>query len=364
MTSIRHLAPLLACLIFFGFLFACADTDALSSISTNANPNSEITSVPMDFFSELGIPDSVGFNGIYTRDTRQKMLSLGFAYTDVEALIDFGYTIDEIFLLTAEEKDVYAAAGRFTPHESLLELTKILYSDIEGLDDYFTAFGDKSVVVPELIQYGESVLGRPLYYYHIKNPNREPAKKVMLTFAIHGYESEASCDGAYLAEQAYQIAFFYCLKPQYLEDTELYIVPMVNPDGVMNRNGGEKFGRGQSQGIDMNRDFLKGEFKAQETVALKNLMKKLSPDVFIDFHGWYNESYGDAELGRAFAANLGLAHISEEYGTRQGYLYGYAKSLGMRSLLVEHSGYASVNTKDLILSLNAIMRMDFNQTAQ
>ena len=357
----RLLAPLLACLLFY---CACSDATAPSSITVDVQSNPETSSVPIDFFSDLDIPGSVGFDGVYTRDTRQKMLSLGFTYTDVEALLDMGYFIDEIFLFSPEEKNVYATAGRFTPHESLLELTKKLYSEIEGLDDYFAAFGDGTVVVPELIQYGESVLGRPLYYYHIKNPNREPAKKVMLTFAIHGYESEASCDGAYLAEQAYQIAFFYCLKPQYLEDTEVFVVPMVNPDGVMNRNGGEKFGRGQSQGIDMNRDFLKGEFKAQETVALKNLMKKLSPDVFIDFHGWYNESYGDAELGKAFATKLGLAHISEEYGTRQGYLYGYAKSLGMRSLLVEHSGYASVNTKDLILSLNIIMRMNMNQAAQ
>ncbi|HOP11846.1 MAG TPA: M14 family zinc carboxypeptidase [Oscillospiraceae bacterium] len=361
MTSTRLLAPLLACLLF---CCACADTTAPSSIAANAHPSSEISSVPLDFFAELGIPETVGFDGIYTRETRQMMLSLGFTYSDVEALIDQGYTTDEIFLFTTEEKDVYAVAGRFTPHESLLELTKTLYSEIENLDDYFTSFGDENTIVPELIQYGESVLGRPLYYYHIKNPNREPTKKVMLTFAIHGYEGEASCDGAYLAEQAYQIAFFYCLKPQYLEDAELFIVPMVNPDGVMNRNGGEKFGRGQSQGIDMNRDFLKGQFKAQETVALRNLMKELSPDVFIDFHGWYDESYGDAELGRAFAANLGLAHVSEEYGTRQGYLYGYAKSQGARALLVEHSGYASVNTKDLILSLNIIMRMDLSQTAQ
>ncbi len=355
MTSKRIFAPLLTCLLFF---CACSDSAVQSTIETNANPHSEISSVPTDFFSELGIPESVGFDGTYTRETRQKMFALGFSYTDVESLIDMGYFIDDIFLFTPEEKDVYAAAGRFTPHESLLELTKILYTDIEGLDDYFTAFGDKSVVVPELIQYGKSVLGRPLYYYHIKNPNREPTKKVMLTFAIHGYESEASCDGAYLAEQAYQIAFFYCLKPQYLVDAELFIVPMVNPDGVMNRNGGVKFGRGQSQGIDMNRDFLKGEFKAQETAALRDLIKTVFPDVFIDFHGWYSESYGDAELGKAFAANLGLAHVSEDYGTRQGYLYGYAKSQGARSLLVEHSGYASVNTKDLILSLNTIMRMD------
>jgi hypothetical protein len=185
MTSKRIFAPLLTCLLFF---FACADTAAQSTITTNVDPHSEITSVPTDSFTELGIPESVGFDGIYTQETRQKMLALGFSYTDVESLIDMGYFIDDIFLFTPEEKDVYAAAGRFTPHESLLELTKILYSEIEGLDDYFTAFGD-NVVVPELIRYGESVLGRPLYYYRIKNPSREPSKKVMLTFAIHGYES-------------------------------------------------------------------------------------------------------------------------------------------------------------------------------
>lgn len=354
MNSKRIFAPLLTCFLLF---CACADTAVRSAVETNTDPHSEIASDPIDFFSELGIPESVGFDGFYTRDTRQKMLSLGFTYTDFESLIDLGYIPEEIFLLTSEEKDVYAAAGMFTPHESLLELTKTLYSEIEGLDDYFTALGDQNTTVPELIQYGESVLGRPLYYYHIQNPNREPAKKIMLTFAIHGYEGEASCDGAYLAEQAYQIAFFYCLKPEYLENAELFIVPMVNPDGVMNRNGGTKFGRGQSQGIDMNRDFLSGKFEAPETAALRDLLKSVSPDVFIDFHGWYDESYGDAELGKAFAANLGLAHVSEDYGTRQGYLYGYAKSRGARALLVEHSGYASVNTKDLILSLNTIMRM-------
>lgn len=344
-------------------LCACAPA-AASGSEADAPTSSQIASeapVSAPSSTELGIPSDIGTDGIYTAEMRQRMQTHGFTYADVEALIDLGYTPDDMFLLTAEQKDVYAAAGMLTPYDgSLFELTTQLYSYIEGLDDYFTSAKDPSAIVPELNRYGESVLGRPLYYWRIRRPDSPPKKKVMLTFAIHGWEGETSCDGAYLAEQACQIAFFYCRLPQYLRDTELILVPMVNPDGVMNRNGGHKFGRGQSQGIDMNRDFLAGEFHAPETVALSALMKAESPDIFIDFHGWFDECYGDPELGRAFSAHLGLAHVSEDYGTRQGYLYGYAKSLGMRSLLVEHSGFASVNTKDLILSLNLVMSLQLS----
>lgn len=311
----------------------------------------------------LGIPE--GLDDFYTQPLRQQMHESGFTYQEVEALLDLGYLPQEMFLLTPEQKDVYVTAGRFRPHDSgPEELTNLLYGYIEGLDDYFANQPSAlQTVVPQLVQYGTSELGRPLYYWRISNSQGPPKNRIMLTFAVHGYEGEVSCDGAHLVEQACQIAFFYCKNPKYLHNTELIVVPMVNPDGVMNPNGNAGFGRGQSRGIDINRDFLAGKFQAAESLALKTAVDRLSPDILIDFHGWYDETYGDPALAQVFAKHMDLPHADAGYGTRQGYLYGYAKSQGSRALLVEHNGLRVLNTSAILFSLNEIINLQSQQTS-
>lgn len=112
-----------------------------------------------------------------------------------------------------------------------------------------------------------SVEGRPIYYVRIANDNVPGDKpKVLYTGMIHAREPIGM---QHLLFFMYYIMENYNTDPaiQYLVDhAELYLVPMVNPDGYLynmqtNPNGGgmwrknRKPNAGGSFGIDLNRNF-------------------------------------------------------------------------------------------------------------
>jgi hypothetical protein len=71
----------------------------------------------------------------------------------------------------------------------------------------------------------------------------------------------------------------------------LAIIPVYNIGGALNRsafyrvdqNGPEAFGsRGNSQNLDLNRDFIKND--SRESLSFVRLFRDIDPDVFIDNH--------------------------------------------------------------------------------
>jgi hypothetical protein len=75
------------------------------------------------------------------------------------------------------------------------------------------------------------------------------------------------------------------------EDVVLAIIPVYNIGGALNRSpfyrvdqdGPEEFGsRGNSQNLDLNRDFIKGDTK--EALTFAKIFRYLDPDIFIDNH--------------------------------------------------------------------------------
>src|SRR5215204_4093519 len=75
------------------------------------------------------------------------------------------------------------------------------------------------------------------------------------------------------------------------ENIVLAIIPVYNIGGCLNRsayyrvnqNGPEEFGfRGNSQNLDLNRDFIKADSK--EAISFAKIFHHLDPDVFIDNH--------------------------------------------------------------------------------
>ena len=75
------------------------------------------------------------------------------------------------------------------------------------------------------------------------------------------------------------------------ENIVLAIIPVYNIGGILNRsaffrvdqNGPEEFGfRGNSQNLDLNRDFIKSDSK--EAKAFAEIFQMLDPDVFVDNH--------------------------------------------------------------------------------
>ncbi|TDE12086.1 M14 family zinc carboxypeptidase [Dyadobacter psychrotolerans] len=102
-------------------------------------------------------------------------------------------------------------------------------------------------------------------------------KKVLLWTQMHGDEPTATM-------ASFDIFNFFegkndgfdDFRKKILENTTLYFVPMLNPDGA------EKYQRRTMQGIDMNRDAAARQ--TPEAVILKGLVDKLAPDYGFNLH--------------------------------------------------------------------------------
>ena len=303
---------------------------------------------PPDRFAVLGIPEEVG-EDFYTDQVRETMLQQGMEYQTVEQLLDAGYLFSEMVDMTREQRLVLGLTGRYGRFGgSAGELLESLpVAEAALLADY-----------GELVQkwsYGTSRQGRSLDVYSMSAVDA-PKQTVMLTFALHGYEGGERHDGAYLTDSAYMMMRFYAQNPEFLGETRLVFCPMVNPDGVY-AGADSGYGREQSDGVDMNRDFGADGFRAAESIALRDLIASVQPDILIDFHGWLYATYGDTELAEIFDRYTGLYHWSDGYGIAKGYLVGHAHSLGIRALLVEHEHFTEIKYAGMLYAINEICKV-------
>ena len=243
---------------------------------------------------------------------------------------------------------------------------KIVYSTANNLKEGYVLSSDvkrakvipsdfNNLVVPknvDKVKYGESGLGRPLYYYKIGN-----GKKIMLMdFCIHGYEDSWMQDGYTISQIG-----DYVIKELSERDAKdgmngwsIYVIPASNPDGVLDGWTNNGPGRAQvSDGIDMNRDFPGPGFskdsnarnKTQakpltvpETKSLASLVSRLSRKsskfIVVDTHGWLDFTKGTEAVAKYFDAQYNLKNqiIHTYYG---GYLVGYARMKGAHQVLIE-----------------------------
>ena len=244
--------------------------------------------------------------------------------------------------------------------------TEIVYSTANNLKEGYVLSSDvkKAKVIPsdfnnlvvpknvDKVKYGESGLGRPLYYYKIGN-----GKKIMLMdFCIHGYEDSWMQDGYTISQIG-----DYVIKELSARDAKdgmngwsIYIIPASNPDGVLDGWTNNGPGRAQvSDGIDMNRDFPGPGFSKDsnvrnkteskpltvpETKSLASLVSRLSRKsskfIVVDTHGWLDFTKGTEAVAKYFDAQYNLKNqiIHTYYG---GYLVGYARMKGAHQVLIE-----------------------------
>jgi len=303
------------------------------------------TTLPPDPYAELGIPAQAD-QTVYTQQVKAFMLEQKLEYTAMQALLDSGRTFEQITSMTHEERMiesfVFANPRPGGTPEDLLEV----------LPKQFAQLTVQYPLIVSREQYGSSVQGRSLDAYILANC-AQPERTIILTFAIHGYEGLKANDGVYLTESACRLIRFYCQNPTFLGTTQLIICPMLNPDGVF-KPAASGYGREQSQGVDMNRDFRKDMFKAQESQAFRDFLLANKPEILIDFHGWLNGTYGDAQLAEVFRHHTGLEHTDPNYGSQMGYLMGYAYKQGIRSLLVEHVHYNKIDLGGMIGAVNEL----------
>ena len=206
--------------------------------------------------------------------------------------------------------------------------------------------------------YGKSYQGRELYAY-IFNDTQYATKTLFIDFAVHGFEDEYYRDGQVLVDCALKIAGYYMNDCSELGEYRLVLVPCANPDGtyagVNNlRACSTAFGRCTAAHIDMNRDF--GTFAAQESRYLRDLIKKYSPDVYVNCHGWLDMVLGNTEVGSIFVNEYNLTTKKYgSYGLSQGYIIDWVKeNIGAKSVLLEYKNSSSTDYKKMIKCINKI----------
>jgi len=141
--------------------------------------------------------------------------------------------------------------------ETWLDQTSILpdwedgeYHEYYGTMEMLNDFNEKYPDLVYIHSIGESVLGRDIWCIRITNEkNNEEKFSCLIDGCIHGCEWEAGEACLYLAE--YLLINFDNNKTitNILNTTEVYIIPLVNPDGRQKDN------RFNENGIDLNRNF-------------------------------------------------------------------------------------------------------------
>lgn len=208
--------------------------------------------------------------------------------------------------------------------------------------------------------FGKTYQGRNLEAFIITPANGSYTKTFFMTFTVHGFEDSYSRDGKLLADEGNLLVKYYAENPDMLKSFRLVIVPCVNADGttagVNNlRACSTAFGRCTANHVDINRDF--GTFAAIETRSLANLLNKYRPDVFTDFHGWFDEVLGTNELCDIYRRNMRLTTKKvDAYGSTQGYLNGYVRTtFGCPSVLVEYKSPNALSHAQTYTSINEII---------
>jgi hypothetical protein len=124
------------------------------------------------------------------------------------------------------------------------------YHDYSGTMEMLNGFNDKYPDLVEVFSIGKSVLGKDIWCIRLTNEkNNEIKSSCLIDGCIHGSEWEGGEACLYLAE--YLLINFDANETitHILNSSEVYIVPMVNPDGRQDDS------RYNDNGIDLNRNF-------------------------------------------------------------------------------------------------------------
>lgn len=135
----------------------------------------------------------------------------------------------------------------------------------------------------EVEEIGESIEGRPLYLVHLSHGKQSNPWSLLFFGQQHGNEPAGS-------EALVDLITTIAGDPSALpEDVDLWIVPVVNPDGA------ERNQRRNAAEADLNRDHL---LLAQpETLALHEAVRKVMPHVIVDCHEFTRDSSAYTDKG-------------------------------------------------------------------
>ena len=219
----------------------------------------------------------------------------------------------------------------------------------------------------ESFVFGQSELGRELKCHRVGT--NDSTESILIVFGLHGFKDAYDHDGKVLQKIAESIIAHYSTQPENLKDFCLYIVPMTNPDGMLDGKSEYGFGRCNAAGLDINRDFPvgwtksnnsrnrtgNGPFSTSEACAIRDLVEAIKPTYGIDVHGWIHATYGDGMMAKLFAEPFSFSVRNTSSG---GMLCQWLDEVTEESIMIElpsspNSGkYITSNAQKLIQGID------------
>jgi hypothetical protein len=253
------------------------------------------------------------------------------------------------------------------------------YFNYHTLDEIYTEFEKMRGLYPSFIfkeEIGRSIENRPIYIWRLNFTKSVPtqSRKVLFTSLHHAREPITSSTLIYSAwqivESYYQNNIIDIPLRNALENSEIFFLPCLNPDGYMINMNSEKAGMwrknarsidGKVTGVDLNRNYGpkefwnfnnpngsstdknaetyrgESEFSEPETRAIRDLCNKYRFLNALNFH-----SYGNIMISPNLSIKSKLDRdLFEKYG-----IYNYKQNqytFGMDSISV---GYATRGSSD------------------
>lgn len=222
----------------------------------------------------------------------------------------------------------------------------------------------------ETFVFGYSELGRRLLCTRLGEENA--AHRILLTFCMHGYEDEFTRDGLLLTKIAQRLIGFMAGKTP--KDWALYLVPCMNPDGLVGGKSNNGFGRCNAKSKDINRDFPVGwerrkdnrnatganPFATAEGQALARLAESIQPELTVDVHGYIAVINGkpcpEAQIfGDVFGLNVKRGYDGGTFYLWAEQEFGKAFLLELKKPDDDYVAYVTLMAQQMECAINQIM---------
>jgi hypothetical protein len=162
---------------------------------------------------------------------------------------------------------------KLPPGETYLALhPKYSYLDYLNLIDNIP---DKALISKVVL--GKTGQGRNITMLHLPGGTLKTNKKILLIARIHPYETAGSYSAKGIVEAYLNTDGGWNIGIE--KGTDIYLIPMANPDGVY--NGFCK--RTAKDGLDISKVL---DFKDPTAAAIKNGIDQVRPDLYCEFHNW------------------------------------------------------------------------------
>lgn len=250
----------------------------------------------------------------------------------------------------------------------IIALIAVVVFCISAMQVFVSAYDIRNVRAPvsaSKIVYGYSGEGRELVAYKFGNGSNV----LVAGFGIHGYEDNFPKDGGCLVYTADQLMKLLDRNRQYITDYgwTVYILPSMNPDGLISGYTENGPGRCTTTYLDANGNLIRGTgvdlnrcfptswtayssernfngpkpLSAKEAQALAGFVKSVKGkgcNICLDVHGWYTQTITstgrEGTLFKTFAKRF-PKNTFANCATAIGYFTAYTTEIGYQSCLFE-----------------------------